>query len=48
MTNKGRDKVVAWLKFIENQSAQHDAGNPIAEYDFGWLWHHLGVAEPRH
>jgi hypothetical protein len=48
MTKKGRDKVVAWLKFIENQSAQHDASNPIAEYDFGWIWEHLGVAELRH
>jgi hypothetical protein len=48
MTKKGRDKVVAWLKFIENQSAQHGASNPIAEYDFGWLWERLGVAELRH
>jgi hypothetical protein len=47
-TKNGRDKVVAWLKFIENQSAQHGAGNPIAEYDFGWLWERLGVAELRH
>jgi hypothetical protein len=47
MTKNGRDKLVAWLKFIENQSAQHDASNPIAKYDFGWIWEQLGVAELR-
>jgi hypothetical protein len=47
-TKRGRDQVVAWLKFLENQSAQHDVSNPIAEYDFGWIWEQLGVAKLRH
>jgi hypothetical protein len=46
-TKKGREKVVTWLKFLENQSAQHDVSNPIAEYDFRWIWEQLGITELR-
>jgi hypothetical protein len=38
----GRQKVIDWLKLLENRSAKHDDG-PIAEYDFGWMWAELGL-----
>ena len=42
-TPKGREKVVAWLKTLENHSAKRPAGDPIGEYDFGWMWRKLDV-----
>jgi len=42
----GRAKVIEWLKFLENRSAQHE-DRPIAEYDFGWMWAELGLQEYR-
>ena len=42
----GRAKVIEWLKFLENRSAQHDDG-PIAEYDFVWMWAELGLQDYR-
>ncbi len=42
-TPKGREKVVAWLKMLENHSAKRSAGDPIGGYDFGWMWQELGV-----
>ena len=32
-TPKGREKVVAWLKTLENHSAKRPAGDPIGAYD---------------
>lgn len=46
-TAKGREKVVAWLKTLENHSAKRPAGDPIGDYDFGWMWQELGVAALR-
>jgi hypothetical protein len=40
---KGREKVVVWLKTLENHSAKRPVGDPIGEYDFGWMWRELGV-----
>jgi hypothetical protein len=40
---KGREKVAAWLKILENHSAKHPAGDPIGEYDFDWMWRELGM-----
>jgi hypothetical protein len=42
-TPKGREKVAAWLKTLENHSAKHPAGDPIGDYDFRWMWRELGV-----
>ena len=42
-TPKGREKVAAWLKPLENHSAKRPAGDPIGEYDLGWMWQELGV-----
>jgi len=47
-TAKGRDKVVAWLKLLENGGARHDPSDPMVAYDFGWMWRELGVEEFRH
>jgi hypothetical protein len=43
-TKAGRERLVAWLKFLENRSAdQRDPTDPMATYDFGWLWRELGI-----
>ena len=42
----GREKVIEWLKLLENRSAgQRD--DPFADYDFGWMWAELGILEHR-
>ena len=47
-TTKGRNKVVAWLKTLENHSAKFvDRENAMATYDVTWLWTELGVADLR-
>jgi len=46
-TAKGRDKVVGWLKTLENHSASQGADDPMGAYDFGWMWRELGVEEFR-
>jgi hypothetical protein len=43
----GRAKVVEWLKTLENSSALHGADDPMAGYDFAWLWQELGLGEDR-
>jgi hypothetical protein len=45
-TSAGREKVIDWLKMLENRSAKQGEG-PIAEYDFGWRWVDLGLKEYR-
>jgi uncharacterized protein (DUF2384 family) len=47
-TSKGRDKVVDWLKTLENHIAKLAGHNDaMASYDFDWLWAELGVNEMR-
>jgi hypothetical protein len=46
-TAKGRKKVIAWLKMLENQSAQQHTEDPMGAYDFAWLWRELGVGGER-
>ena len=47
-TKKGREKLVAWLKFLENQTGRgRDTTDPMKSYDFTWMWTELGVAEHR-
>ncbi len=45
-TAAGREKVVDWLKMLENRSAAHGEG-PIGDYDFGWIWAELGLQDHR-
>jgi hypothetical protein len=35
------DKVIAWLKFLENS----DSKSPRPSQDFEWIWHELGLQE---
>jgi hypothetical protein len=46
-TAKGRDKVIAWLKVLENGSGRQAPDDPIASYDFTWMWEELGVTDQR-
>ncbi len=46
-TSKGREKVVAWLKLLENGAARHEPDDPMAAYDFVWMWRELGVEHLR-
>jgi hypothetical protein len=46
-TAKGRKKVIAWLKMLENKSAQQRPEDPMDAYDFTWLWRELGVGDER-
>ena len=45
-TTAGREKVIDWLKYLENRSAGHGEG-PMAEYDFSWMWSELGLESYR-
>jgi hypothetical protein len=46
-TKTGRQKLVAWLKFLENAEL-HRAGEPgHSPYDFGWMWRELGIEDQR-
>ena len=44
---KGREKLVAWLKLLENGAARHGSGSPMADCDFSWMWTELGIAHLR-
>jgi hypothetical protein len=47
-TPAGREKLVTWLKFLENRSGSQTAPtDPMATYDFSWLWRELGVENLR-
>ncbi|MEZ2330627.1 hypothetical protein AB6802_12960 [Mesorhizobium sp. RCC_202] len=47
-TTAGRQKVVEWLKYIENQTArQPDPTQPMATYSLEWMWKELGVHDLR-
>ena len=47
-TAEGREKVADWLKFLENRSASYsDPKDPMATYDFGWMWRELGIQDLR-
>ena len=47
-TEKGRAKVVDWLKTLENHTAKSAGGNgEMASYSFSWLWRELGLNELR-
>ncbi len=47
-TSAGRQKVADWLKYLENQTASFsNRSDPMATYDFGWMWEELGVVDLR-
>ena len=47
-TKPGRDRFAVWLKHLENSSdRQFDPADPMATYDFTWMWKKLGVENLR-
>ncbi|UYN96197.1 MAG: hypothetical protein KIT25_04410 [Enhydrobacter sp.] len=46
-TKKGREKLVEWLKLLENGNARQAADSPMAGYDIGWMWDDLGIGDLR-
>ena len=45
---RGRQDVAIWLKHLENHSSHSpDPDNPMATYDFTWLWRELKVEQLR-
>lgn len=43
-----RTKVADWLKVLENQSGKtRDPADPMASYDFRWMWNELGIENLR-
>ncbi len=47
-TKAGRVKVAEWLRYLENGSAKSRvADDPMATFDFTWMWEQLGVADLR-
>ena len=46
-STKGREKLVAWLKLLENHAARHDPTDPMGSYDLSWIWRELDVADLR-
>lgn len=45
---EGRKKVADWIKYLEKQSASFaDPYDPMATYDFGWIWQELGIENLR-
>jgi hypothetical protein len=45
MQSDGHD--LRWLKHLENRSRQPEATDPMATYDFAWLWRELKVEDLR-
>ncbi|MFU7527384.1 hypothetical protein [Qipengyuania sp. ASV99] len=43
----GRPQVAEWLKYLENGSAKTGESDPMASYNFGWMWDELGISELR-
>ena len=46
-SKKGRDKLVTWLKLLENQTARHGPDDPMSSYDVTWMWNELGIHDLR-
>src|SRR3546814_5242687 len=47
-TAAGRHRVAGWRKHLENRSSsQLDANDPMATYDFTWMWRELGIENLR-
>ncbi|MCU0886162.1 MAG: hypothetical protein MUC44_14720 [Beijerinckiaceae bacterium] len=47
-TKAGRARVAEWLKHLENRNGRRDdPSDPMASYDFTWLWRELGIENLR-
>ncbi len=43
----GQAEVVAWIKYLEKQTARQDKNAQMGTYDFTWMWEELGIAHLR-
>ncbi|TAN71021.1 MAG: hypothetical protein EPN20_04990 [Magnetospirillum sp.] len=46
-TKRGKERVVAWLKHLENGDARRSSREGQPSYDFSWMWEELGVSQFR-
>ena len=47
-TKAGRERLLVWLKHLENRSGnQPDPNDPMATYDFASIWRELGIEKLR-
>ena len=46
-TRKGREKVIDWLKQMENTEHRRAAQQRHKVYDTSWIWRELGIEAPR-
>jgi hypothetical protein len=47
-SKQGGEKVAEWLKYLEYRSAGfQNSQDPMATYDFGWMWRELKVEDLR-
>ncbi|MBV8578520.1 MAG: hypothetical protein JOZ58_26240 [Acetobacteraceae bacterium] len=46
-TPRGRERVAAWLKMLENNGVRRPPDDPMAGYDFRWMWAELGIQRLR-
>jgi uncharacterized protein (DUF2384 family) len=44
---KGRDKVIEWLKHLENHELRRAAGQGQTPYDSSWMWEELKLTRYR-
>jgi hypothetical protein len=42
-TKSGKNKVIAWLKYLENQEYRKASQSDGVPYDFSWIWNELGL-----
>ena len=45
-TRKGREKVIDWLKQLENAEYRRAAQQRHKPYDTSWIWRELGIEAP--
>lgn len=43
----GRERLVEWLKYLENGEARRASGQDQEPYDFEWMWQELGISALR-
>jgi hypothetical protein len=46
-SKSGRQQVVEWLKYLENQSVHRAEASGEPSYDFTWMWEALGITDLR-
>jgi hypothetical protein len=45
---RGRASLAIWLKHLENHSSHaQNPNDPMATYDFTWLWRELKIEHPQ-